>query len=244
MWARIGGRNCAGTFVLTYNQPDLIYLTLINMSVRTLVIGNKNYSSWSLRPWLFLRKNGIAFKEQQLWLDEPEFAPAIAAYPSGGKVPLLLDEGTAVWDSLAIIETAIDRYDCQYGWPSDLVQRAHARSISFEMHSSFMALRAQCPMDIRGAYKLSLSDATHKDIARVIEIWSQALQLSGRQGRWLYGDFSAADAMFAPVVFRFRSLGLTAEPQIHAYMDYVLADDILNEWISAAQQESRTIAYE
>jgi len=216
---------------------------IINMTDRTLVIGNKNYSSWSLRPWLFLRKNGITFKEQQLWLDEPEFAPAIATHPSGGKVPLLLDEGGAVWDSLAIIETAIDRYECQYGWPSDPAQRAHARSICCEMHSSFAALRAQCPMDIRRAYTLTLSDATQKDIARIIEVWSQALQLSGNQGRWLYGDFSAADAMFAPVVFRFRSLALTAPPQIQSYMEYVLADSILSEWISAAQLESRTIAY-
>lgn len=214
------------------------------MSNRILVIGNKNYSSWSLRPWLFLRKNAIAFEEQQLWLDEPEFEPAIAAYPSGGKVPLLLDGDVAAWDSLAIIESAIDRYDCPYAWPTDPVQRAHARSICCEMHSSFMALRAACPMDIRSSYHLKSYESAQNDIQRILEIWAQALQLSGDQGRWLYGDFSAADAMFAPVVFRFRSLGLATSAPLTAYREYVLADRVLNEWIAAAEQESRTIVYD
>jgi len=221
-------------------ERKLKYTKLI-MTEPILVIGNKNYSSWSLRPWLFLRKNKLAFKERQLWLDIPEFKDAIADYDSGGKVPLLLDGDLQIWDSLAIIESAIDRYDCCYGWPREPGLRAHARSISCEMHSSFMALREQCPMDVRKPHQRDLSPATRADIARIMHLWEQAILLSGSQGRWLYGDFSAADAMFAPVVFRFLSYGVKVSPVVETYLNYVQADPAITEWREAAAAEQRSI---
>jgi len=211
------------------------------MNTRTLVIGNKNYSSWSLRPWFFLRKNNIEFKEQQLWLDAPEFRPAIAQYGSGGKVPVLLDSGIQVWDSLAIIEYSIDRFGCDTCWPTDIEQRAHARSIVCEMHSGFPALRAECPMDIRERHERILSEAAQADISRICTVWTQALTMSGNQGRWLYGEFSVADAMFAPVVFRLLSFGIKTDPLIQAYIDFVLDDDILAEWVGDAYAEIQHI---
>ncbi len=213
------------------------------MGSPTLIIGNKNYSSWSLRPWLFLSKNNIDFREKILWLDEPEFKPSIDPIGSGGKVPVLLEADTTIWDSLAIIETTIERYACQYSWPEAPIQRAHARSISCEMHSSFAALREQCPMDIRARREVKLSDATIKDIQRIEQIWTQALTMSGQQGRWLYGDFTVADAMFAPVVFRFQTFQIEVSPVVRAYMNYVLADQVLGRWINDAKQETRQIAY-
>ena len=213
------------------------------MNSPTLIIGNKNYSSWSLRPWLFLRKNEIEFREKILWLDEPGFKPAINPMGSGGKVPVLVESDTTLWDSLAIIETAIERYPCRYSWPDDPAQRAHARSISYEMHSSFAALRNECPMDIRATRHLELTDATLEDIERIEQIWAQALVMSGEQGRWLYGDFSAADAMFAPVVFRFQTYQVEVSPLLSAYMDYVLSDELLGLWISDAISETHQIDY-
>lgn len=213
------------------------------MTTPTLVIGNKNYSSWSLRSWFFLRKNNIEFTEKQLWLDEPEFTPAISQYNSGGKVPLLLDSGIAVWDSLAIIEYSIDRFDCNGGWPEDQSLRAHARSIACEMHSSFAALREECPMDIRSQYEISLSAAAQADIERIGHIWTQALEMTGKQAAWLYGNFSPADAMFAPVVFRFNSFGVKVSPLLQSYIDFVLDDEVLAEWIHDAKRETQEIIY-
>ncbi len=211
------------------------------MTERTLVIGNKNYSSWSLRPWLFLRKNEIGFSEQQLWLDVAEFKPAIKQYASGGKVPVWIDGDLQVWDSLAIIEMAIDLYQCPFGWPDQTLLRAHARSACCEMHSSFIGLRSQCPMDIRGQHQLELSSETLHDIERITALWEQAMEMSGNQGRWLYGDFSAADAMFAPVVFRLLSYGVEVSDTVQAYLDFVTADPQLKEWVAAAEAEQAVI---
>lgn len=211
------------------------------MNSRTLVIGNKNYSSWSLRPWFFLRKNHIEFTEQQMWLDVPQFKDDVSRYGSGGKVPVLLDSGVEVWDSLAIIEYAIDRFGCDACWPTDIKQRAHARSIVCEMHSSFFALRDECPMDIRGRHAVVLSEAAQVDVRRICTIWTQALNMSGNRACWLYENFSVADAMFAPVVFRLNSFGIEVDPLIQSYIDFVLSDEILAEWINAANAETAYI---
>lgn len=213
------------------------------MNTPTLLIGNKNYSSWSLRPWFFLRKNGIEFIERQLWLDEADFKSKVGRYNSGGKVPVLLDGKLQIWDSLAIVEYAIEHYDCQYDWPQEPAQRAHARSCVCEMHSGFTALRKECPMDIRNRHVVELSDATARDIQRICELWTQALDLAGREGGWLYGDFSVADAFYAPVVFRLASYGVEVSERAQAYMDYMLADETLAEWVSAARRETRQINY-
>ncbi len=211
------------------------------MNTLTLVIGNKNYSSWSLRPWLFLRKNNIEFEEKQLWLDVPAFKTDISRYGSGGKVPVLIDSGVEIWDSLAIIEYLIDRFACDAGWPAEIAQRAHARSIVCEMHSGFSALREACSMDIRGRYQIDLSAAAQDDVQRICAIWTQALEMSGSNGHWLYREFSPADAMFAPVVFRFNSFGIKVSPIIQAYIDFVLADEVLAGWIREAHAETRHI---
>lgn len=228
-------RNIYNGATLNIDSDDL-------MNDLTLVIGNKNYSSWSLRPWLFLMKNQLQFTEKQLWLDEPEFKFDVAVYGSGGKVPVLMDGEEAIWDSLAIIETAIDRYDCRYGWPEAPRMRAHARSAACEMHSGFMALREQCDMDVRGSHRKALSAATLADIERISHLWEQALDLSGDSTRWLYGDFSVADAMFAPVVSRFHSYGVSVSSAVQRYMDFALADSDFSIWIENARLESRSIA--
>lgn len=211
------------------------------MTKRSLIIGNKNYSSWSLRPWLFLRKNQVEFEEQQLWLDTPGFKTAIYPIGSAGKVPVLIEGRIKVWDSLAIIETAIDRYDCRYAWPEDSQQRAHARSIVCEMHSSFMALRAECSMDVRNRYQTKLSAQAKADIRRICEIWTEARSLADQDKAWLYGEFSVADAMFAPVVFRFEGHGIEVDRPIRAYLDHVLADEAIKQWANAAKAETRVI---
>ena len=214
------------------------------MRLPTLVIGNKNYSSWSLRPWLFLRKNGVQFSEEQLWLDEPDFKSRLAAYNSGGKVPVLRDGNLTVWDSLAIIEYAIENFPCAETWPRDPTQRAHARSSACEMHSSFTALRSECPMDIRNRYPGELSAATREDIQRISQLWTQALEMSGSKGNWLYGDFCAADAMFAPVVFRFTGYGVPLSPLLQAYVDRVLGEPVLGDWIRDARAEEHHLDYQ
>ncbi|MEE9447005.1 MAG: glutathione S-transferase family protein [Arenicellales bacterium] len=211
------------------------------MSQKTLVIGNKNYSSWSLRPWLFLSKNNIEFTEKMIWLDEPTFKPAIEGFGSGGKVPVLVEGELIIWDSLAIIETAIDRYDCQYAWPKDADLRAHARSISNEMHAGFGTLRNDCTMDIRSKHNIDISEALQQDVSRICTLWETALAQSGNQGRWLYGDFSAADAMYAPVVFRFNTYGMKVSSTVQAYMDYVMADAVLARWVAEAKLETREL---
>lgn len=212
------------------------------MQTPTLVIGNKNYSSWSLRPWLFLRKNGIEFNQRQLWLDEPGFKSAVDDYNSGGKVPVLLDGQLQIWDSLAIIEHAMETYDCRHGWPRAVALRAHARASVCEMHSSFFGLRSECPMDVRSTRSIDLSDAAARDIQRVCELWSQALSRSHSEA-WLYGDFSVADAFYAPVVFRFNSYGIEVSPRIQAYMDFVLEDSAVREWVADARREKHQIDY-
>lgn len=226
----------------SYNGTLIKFDGEASMNDLTLVIGNKNYSSWSLRPWFFLRKNKLPFTEQQLWLYVPEFKPAISAYNSGGKVPVLIDGDEEIWDSLAIIDTLIDRYDCQYGWPEAPRMRAHARSAACEMHAGFMALREQCPMVIHGKHSKNLSAETLKDIQRISDLWTQAMAMSGDQTRWLYGDFSAADAMFAPVVFRLQSYDVKVSAVVRRYMDFVLSDVDLSAWIEDAGQETRNIA--
>ena len=221
-------------------------LTTSNFKMRlpTLVIGNKNYSSWSLRPWFFLRKNKIKFEEEQLWLDEPDFKTTLAAYNSGGKVPVLRHGDLIVWDSLAIIEYAIERFNCADAWPRDPALRAHARSSVCEMHSSFSALRSECPMDIRNRYTKELGAATHRDIRRISRLWTQALEMSDSRGRWLYGDFSVADAMFAPVAFRFTGYGVSLSPLLQAYVDHVLDDPVLGGWVRDAHAEGHHLDYQ
>ena len=176
-----------------------------------LVIGNKNYSSWSMRPWVLLTQAAIPFEEVPIWLAESDTAPNIARYSPTGTVPVLLDGDLKVWDSLAICEYLAEKFPEKNLWPRDTALRAVARAVSAEMHSGFTALRANMPMNIRNRYPgmgmhAEVAAAVSADIARVSALWSECVARSG--GPYLFGAFSIADAMFTPVVFRLRTYGV------------------------------------
>ena len=203
----------------------------------SLVIGNKQLSSWSLRPWLLLRHLGLSFNEIALTLDVPEFAGAIRQYSSAGRVPVLIDGEIRVWDSLAIIEYVHEKSGGR-AWPNDGAQRAHARSISAEMHSGFSALRQNWPMQA-GSRNLNVPLPVQgiADVQRIQEIWEDCRTRYGGGGPWLFGQYSAADAMYAPVVLRFLAYGAQLSTIAQHYMDQTLSDPHLNEWISQAREE-------
>ena len=211
---------------------------------RTLIIGNKNYSSWSLRPWLALRHAGIAFVEHAIALDRPSTKSEILRHSPSGKVPCLIDGELVVWDSLAICETANERYAADALWPADAATRAHARAVSAEMHSGFAALRTHMPMDIRasrpdkGAAAAQRADVA-ADIARIQAIWTDCLARSG--GPLLYGRFSIADACFAPVVTRFRTYGVALPAPLSTYAERVFALPAMQQWVEAARAETEVI---
>src|SRR3954468_3284259 len=179
-----------------------------------LVIGNKNYSSWSMRPWVALKAAGIAFEEVRipLYPGDADKQRILDVTPSG-KVPALIDGDITVWDSLAIVEYAAERFPGAGLWPDDRARRAHARSISAEMHSGFAALRNECGMNLhRPVGAKPLSDGARADIARIQEIWSDCRARYGNTGAYLFGAVSAADAMYAPVVHRFRTYAIDVTP--------------------------------
>lgn len=208
----------------------------------TLVIGNKNYSSWSLRPWLLLRHFGVGFAEIQLPLDTPEFHERIAALSPSRRVPALHDGGLVVWDSLAICEYANERWLDGRGWPRDLATRALARSAAAEMHSGFAALRGQLPMNLRRQPReRHWDDAAQRDIDRVQALWA-GLRARAGGGDFLCGDFGIVDAMFAPVCVRFRGYGVALEPASEAYADAIYALPAMREWIDAASRETLRVA--
>jgi glutathione S-transferase len=208
-----------------------------------LVIGNKNYSSWSMRPWLALRANDIAFEEVfiPLYTGDAD-KQRILAVTRSGKVPALIDGDVTVWDSLAIIEYLAERFPDARLWPQDRASRAHARSISAEMHSGFMALRNECPMNLhRPVRAIALSEDARANIARIQAIWLECRERHGKRGPFLFGAFGAADAMFAPVVYRFRSFAIEVASEVHAYMDTMLALPAVQEWTKAGLAETLLI---
>ena len=209
----------------------------------TLVIGNKNYSSWSMRPWVALKAAGIAFDEVQipLYTGAADKQRILDVTPSG-KVPALVDGDITVWDSLAIIEYAAERFPHAGLWPQDRASRAHARSIAAEMHSGFAALRNECGMNLhRPVGAKPLSESARADIARVQQIWSDCRARYGRAGPYLFGAFSAADAMYAPVVHRFRTYAIDVAPPVRDYMAAMNALPAFAEWTSAALAETLVI---
>ncbi|RJF78778.1 glutathione S-transferase family protein [Rhodopseudomonas palustris] len=211
---------------------------------RTLVIGNKNYSSWSMRPWIALRATGISFDEVLIPLYTGDADKRrILAFTEAGKVPVLVDGDVTIWDSLAIIEYAAERFPKAQLWPDDVAARAHARSVSAEMHSGFAALRSECGMNIhRPVGPKPLSDAAKADIARIQQIWTECRQRYGRGGPYLFGAFSAADAMFAPVVHRFRNYAIELDSIAEGYMAVMQALPAFHEWTEAALAETLLIA--
>jgi glutathione S-transferase len=206
----------------------------------TLLIGSKNYSSWSLRPWIFLRKAAFAFTEQIVHFDETGYQAQIAALSPSHRVPLLIDAGSKIWDSLAICEYAAELTG--RGLPSDRMARARARSVAAEMHSGFQALRDECPMNVRARNRhVPLTPALQRDVARIDEIWSGCRTEHGRSGNWLFGDFSMADAMFAPVFFRFQTYGAALSPTSQTYLNHALQDPDVRLWQDTAAQEGHPL---
>jgi glutathione S-transferase len=208
----------------------------------TLVIGNKNYSSWSLRPWFAMKGAGIAFEEVVVSLYVPGGREEILKHTPSGKVPCLIDGSVTVWDSLAIMEYLNEKFPEKKLWPQDAVARALARSVSAEMHSSFQSLRSECGMNVRRKpAKRDLAEQTLADIARIQAIWADCRTRYGRGGPFLFGAFTAADAMYAPVVFRFLSYAIDVTAGSRAYMDAIMALPAWREWSQAAAGESWVI---
>jgi len=205
-----------------------------------LVIGNKNYSSWSMRPWVLARQAQIPFEEVQLKFDRDVRVIGIEKYSRAGKVPVLLIDGEAVWDTLAIAETLAELFPEKQLWPADARARRLARSVCAEMHSGFQALRDKMPMNIKGSHPgKGLTAESQKDIDRVLGIWSECLAAGGSM---LFGAFSIADAFFAPVVMRFRTYGVELPRVAKDYCAAVEALPAVREWIEAARKEKKFVA--
>ena len=206
-----------------------------------LVVGSRNYSSWSLRPWLLMRHLGLEFTERQFELDTPEFEAEIAKLSPTRRVPVLLHGEVRVWESLAICEYASELADGR-GWPRDPASRAIARSVAAEMHSGFAALRTACPMNARASgRRVPMTASLERDLQRLDAIWSGFRRDHGELGPFLFGAFSVADAMFAPVVLRVRSYGLPLSELARRYLDTMLADPHLRDWVEESRRETRVI---
>ena len=206
-----------------------------------LIIGNKNYSSWSLRPWLAMKVAGIAFTETVIPLDTPDFRTKVSALSGGegrGSVPVLIDGDIHVWESLAILEYLAEKFPRAGLWPAREDARAHARAIAAEMHAGFLPLRRHLPMNIRRPVKQRPGDdAVLADVARIDAIWNECRSRFGAGGPFLYGGFGAADAMYAPVVWRFHTYAADVSEAARAYIDAVMALPASCEWRDAARGE-------
>jgi glutathione S-transferase len=221
------------------NDPNRISLQMLK-----LVIGNKNYSSWSMRPWLAMRASDIAFEEVfiRLYTDDKADKDRILSFSPAGKVPALIDGDVTVWDSLSIIEYLAEKFPQSRLWPEDWARRAHARSISAEMHSGFMALRNECGMNLhRPVGAVALSDDARANVARIQEIWADCNRRYGKEGPFLFGAFSGADAMFAPVVHRFRTYAIDITDDARHYFDAMMSLPAFQEWTRAGLAETLVI---
>lgn len=208
------------------------------MSERTLILGNKAYSSWSLRPWLALKQAGLPFAETVIQLRQPDTRAQILAHSPTGKVPCLIDGDRVIWDSLAICEYIAELAPAAALWPEDSYAGAVARSASAEMHSGFVALRNTMSMDLKTDRSgQGLNPDSAADIARVQALWADCRARFGQGGPFLFGRFSVADAMYAPVVTRFVTYGVEVDDTARAYMDAVLALPAMREWTAAAKAE-------
>jgi glutathione S-transferase len=212
------------------------------MAEFTLYVGNKNYSSWSLRPWLALKRTGAEFDEVLIPLDQPTTRATILKVSPSGRVPVLLHGEFAVWDSLAICEYLAERFPEAKLWPEDGAARAVARSASAEMHSGFAALRGHLPMNIRSSFpNRGVTPEVQAEINRIVALWRDCRRRFGAGGPFLFGDFTIADAMFAPVVTRFRTYRVALDDEAQAYCDAVWAMPAMQEWAQAAANEPMVI---
>jgi glutathione S-transferase len=208
----------------------------------TLVIGNKNYSSWSLRPWVFLRQNQIGFEEKRVALFTDTTKKELSSYDSDSKVPVLKDGDLVIWDSLSILEYISENYLDSKGWPEESGARAIARSLSAEMHSSFTGVRNELPMNCRKKFQgIELSSQTEGEIERIKMLWRKCRREFGAQGEWLFGKYSIADAMFAPVALRFEGYGIPLTGVEKAYVNSVLNQPCIIEWIASGKLEREVI---
>ena len=215
------------------------------MTGPTLVIGNKNYSSWSMRGWLLLRGFDIDFDEVQLKFHTREWQQNIGRWSPSGLVPVLWLDGEPVWDTFALAETVAERWPEKQVWPRDARARALARSISAEMHAGFRALRQAMPMNIRGSYPgRGLGPEVATDIDRIVASWTMCRERFGQGGALLFGALTAADAFYAPVATRFVTYGVELPPVARRYVDAVLALPAVREWSAAARAEPEVIAAE
>ena len=220
--------------------------------MRKLYIGNKNYSSWSMRPWVLLRQAGIPFEEVMVRFDsfdtDSTFKQTLAALTPTGKVPVLVDDDLVIWDTLAIAEYLAEQFPAQQLWPQDRVARARARSVCAEMHAGFTALRNHCPQNIEatlhdtGALIWRDQPGVRANVARLVAMWGELLAQHG--GPLLFGAFSIADAYFAPVCMRLKTYGLPLPPAIAAYVERVAALPAVAEWNAAARAEGDFLAFE
>ena len=201
-----------------------------------LIIGNKNYSSWSFRPWIAMKVAGITFEERVISLNDSDFKRAIASVSKNGRVPAIDDDGVHVWESLAVLEYLAEKFPQAKLWPTDVRARAHARAIAAEMHAGFAALRGECPMNFwRPVKRRDLSADALADAARIDAMWSECLVRYG--GPFLFGAFGAVDAMYAPVVSRFYTYAVEVGKSSRVYMEAVMALPAWGEWNEAALKE-------
>jgi len=212
------------------------------MSSLKLVIGNKNYSTWSLRPWFFLTELGIEFEEEMVWLFTDEMEAQLEKYFSNAKVPVLVEGDLTVWDTMAIIERIADKYPEKQGWPADSKVRAMARSVAAEMHSSFADLRNAFPMNIRKHYpNYPVTDEVQTDLNRIYALWDYCRANKISDGPWLFGDFSGTDAMFAPVVMRMINYDVKLTGFAAEYVGFVHNSATMQKWIEESKSETQII---
>lgn len=208
-----------------------------------LVIGNKNYSSWSLRAWLILAKLGTEFEEIQISLFSKGYKKQLLGYSPTGKVPVYLEDDLVIWDSLAIAEYFAEQHPTLL--PSNIKQRALARSLAAEMHSGFFSLRSHMPMNCRATKRqVKITGGLADNIQRIQAIWTTCRNSNSQLGSWLFGDFTIVDAMFAPVVFRFNTYGVECDSLAGEYMNQVLNDSDVTKWLEAAKNETEVIEEE
>ncbi|MGH2413826.1 MAG: glutathione S-transferase family protein [Microcystaceae cyanobacterium] len=213
------------------------------MTKLTLVIGNKNYSSWSLRPWLAMKQFGLEFDEIRIPLYTPKSKAQLRQYSPSGKVPVLIHDTLTVWDSLAICEYLAEEFPRLPWWGKDRIVKAIARSLSAEMHSGFGNLRQQMPMNCRARLPgQGLTAEVQQDIDRITTIWREYRQRFETEGNLLFGEFTIADAMFAPVVLRFITYAVPLDPISQHYAETIVALPAMQEWLEAAVSETETIS--
>jgi glutathione S-transferase len=204
----------------------------------TLIIGNKNYSSWSMRPWIAMKVAGIAFDEVVISLNAEDFKKRLLQVSGTGKVPTLIDGDIKAWESLSILEYLADKFPDKQLWPRDAAARAHARTIASEMHAGFLPLRRALPMNMwRPIKSLALNADALANVERIDAMWGDCRSRFGQAGPFLFGNFGAADAMYAPVVSRFHTYAVVVSAATRSYMDAVMALPAWKEWHTAAIKE-------